>query len=338
VYDLPGDGLQPLVKPFLHAFGSIGSLAFVLTLLATTAGIAGSPSLLTRPGSTPGVHEARKSFGWAVLIAGVVLLTLPAIAIYLRLLLLDQVVGLPVGRLPSWFQALKELGLARIDNAGQTVRLGDISFDRDAVLLALPHPAGFPQVLVYLALAGGLAAALLALSSALMASAAIVSEDIVHGLRTEPASEAARVLAARGALGGVALVAVWLAIAAPADPLRLFLWSLAYSGSTAFPVLLLSIWWKRATAWGAIAGLLAGLAVTTAAVLLGESGVWSLPSVLASALGLPFGVAAAIGASVLTAKPSQHSITLLQEIRVPGGETLYDRELRLQRLKTRPVG
>jgi hypothetical protein len=28
---------------------------------------------------------------------------------------------------------------------------------------------------------------------------------------------------------------------------------------------------------------------------------------------------------------------MLQEIRVPGGETLYDRELRLQRLKTRPV-
>jgi hypothetical protein len=29
---------------------------------------------------------------------------------------------------------------------------------------------------------------------------------------------------------------------------------------------------------------------------------------------------------------------MLQEIRVPGGETLYDRERRLQRLKTRPVG
>jgi hypothetical protein len=30
-------------------------------------------------------------------------------------------------------------------------------------------------------------------------------------------------------------------------------------------------------------------------------------------------------------------INTLQEIRVPGGETLYDRELRLQRLKTRYV-
>jgi cation/acetate symporter len=337
VFDFPGDGVQPLVKRFIHAFGGVGSLAFVLMLLGTAAGIAGSPSLLTRPGSTPGVHEARKSFGWAVLITGVVLLTLPAIAIYLRVLLIDQVVGQPVGRLPAWFQMLQDLGIARVDTTGPTVRLVNIGFDRDAVLFALSYAAGFPQVMVYLALAGGLAAALLALGSALMASAAIVSEDIVHGLRADPASERARVLAARAALGGIALVAVWIAIAAPADPLRLFLWSLAYSGSTAFPVLLLSIWWKRITAWGAIAGLLAGLAATTAAILLGEAAVWTLPSVLAGAVGLPCGLAAAIATSLLTPPPSQHSIAMLQEIRVPGGETLYDRELRLQRLKTRPV-
>jgi cation/acetate symporter len=93
----------------------------------------------------------------------------------------------------------------------------------------------------------------------------------------------------------------------------------------------------RITAWGAIAGLLAGLAATTAAILLGEAAVWTLPSVLSGAVGLPCGLAAAIATSLLTPPPSQHSIAMLQEIRVPGGETLYDRELRLQRLKTRPV-
>src|SRR5262249_35600511 len=99
VFDFPDDGLGSLAKRFIHAFGSVGSLAFVLTLLGTMAGIAGSPSLLMRPGSTPGVHEARKSFGWAVLITGAVLLTLPSVAVYLRVLLLDQVVGQPIDRL-----------------------------------------------------------------------------------------------------------------------------------------------------------------------------------------------------------------------------------------------
>ncbi|HEX5999085.1 MAG TPA: sodium:solute symporter [Hyphomicrobiaceae bacterium] len=336
VYDFPGQGVEPLAKRFITAFGGIGSLAFVLLALITAAGIAGSPALLARPGSTPGVHESRKSFGWAVLIAGVVLLTLPAVAVYLRTFLLEQVVDQPVNQLPAWFQMLVDNGTAYVDSTSKA-RFVSLSFERDAVLFALSQAAGFPQVLVYLALAGALAAALVALSSALMTSAAMVSEDIVHGLRAEPVADATRITAARIALGGVTLVTVWIAAVAPADPLRLFLWSLCYSAACVFPVLLLSIWWKRCTAWGAIAGLLAGLAATTAAILLGESGTWALPSVLAGAVGLPISVAATIGTSVLTPRPSRHVIDILQEIRVPGGETLYDRELRLQRLKTRPV-
>src|SRR5262249_9392467 len=151
---------------FIQTFGSIGSVAFVLMALVATAGMASSPSLLMRPGTTPGVHEARKSFGWAVLIVGIVLLTLPAVAIFLRLMLLDQVVGQPVDRLPAWFHALEQAGIARVDATTPTVRFINLSFDRDAVLFALSFATGFPQVLVYLSLAGALAAALAALSSA----------------------------------------------------------------------------------------------------------------------------------------------------------------------------
>ena len=42
-----------------------------------------------------------------------------------------------------------------------------------------------PQVIAYLALAGGLAAALAALASSLLAIAAIMAEDVVHGLPNE---------------------------------------------------------------------------------------------------------------------------------------------------------
>ena len=57
-------------------------------------------------------------------------------------------------------------------------------------LFALPIAAGFPQVIVYLALAGALAAALAALASSLVAIAAILAEDIVHGLPDETAPDA----------------------------------------------------------------------------------------------------------------------------------------------------
>ena len=161
-----------------------------------------------------------------------------------------------------WFQLLQQAGIARVDGQGAAwSALGSIGFERDAVLFALPIAAGLPQVLVYLALAGALAAALAALAASLVALAAILSEDVVHGLPNETVPDSARIGTARIALLGAAFVTAWLAIAAPADPLQLFLWSLTFSASASFPVLLLAIWWKRANAWGALAGMTTGFGV-----------------------------------------------------------------------------
>jgi cation/acetate symporter len=336
--EFPGEGLEPLAKRFIQSFGSVGSLAFALMTLMTAAGIAASPSLLARPGTTPGVYEARKTFGWAVLVSGVVLLTLPAVAVFLRALLLDQVIGQPVDRLPAWFQSLQQVGIARVDATSPTVSFTSVSFERDAALFALPYAAGFPQVLVYLALAGALAAALAALAASLTATAAILSEDVVHGPQPDTASESARIATARIALLGAAFVTVWLGIAAPADPLKLFLWSLSFSASAAFPVLVLSVWWKRINAWGAMMGMLGGLAAAALAILLGEAEAWPLPSTLAGAVGLPVGTATAMIASLLTPAPGKSVLDSMNEMRVPGGETLYDREVRLQRLKSPAAG
>jgi cation/acetate symporter len=336
-FDLPHEGVEQLVKRFIQSFGSIGSLSFVLMSFVAAAGIAASPGLLSRAGTTPGVYEARKSLGWAVLVAGIVLLTLPAVAVYLRALLLDQVVGHQGDSLPLWFQLLQQAGIARIEAKTQVVRLAGISFERDAVLFALPIAAGFPQVVVYLALAGALAAALAALASSLVAIGNILAEDIVYGLPDETAPETARIGGARVAMLGAAFVTTWLAIAAPADPLQLFLWSLTLSASSCFPVLLLAIWVKQTNAWGALAAMITGLLVTVLLMLLSETGAIGLPSALAGAIGLPLAFAAALAAMRVTPAPGRNALDIVSEVRVPGGETLYDRELRLLRLKNRTL-
>jgi cation/acetate symporter len=335
--EFPGDGREPLAKRFLQSFGSVGSLAFVLMSLMVGAGIAASPSLLARINPAPGIYEARKSIGWAVLITGILLLTLPAMAVFLRSLLLDQVVGQPVDRLPDWFKALQEAGIARIAGSSPTVSFSAVTFERDAALFALPIAAGFPQALVYLSLAGALAAALTGLAAAMTAAATIVSEDIVYGFRRDPLPDAARITMARIGLGAIAVVTAWLATVGSADPLRLFLWSLCFSASAIFPVLVLSIWWKRLNALGAAAGMIAGTVVAAFGILLGETGAWALPGALAGAIGLPAGAAAAMVVSLITPAPRADILERVYEMRVPGGETLYDRELRLQRLKARPV-
>ena len=84
---------------------------------------------------------------------GLALLTLPAVAVYLRSFVLDQVVNVPPDRLPVWFQLLQQAGIARLDARAPLVGLSNVGFERDAVLFALPIAAGLPQVIVYLSLA-----------------------------------------------------------------------------------------------------------------------------------------------------------------------------------------
>ncbi len=337
-FDLPGAGAEPLVKRFVQSFGSVGSLSFVLMSFVAAAGIAASPGLLSRVGTTPGVYEARKSLGWAVLVVGLVVLTLPAIAVYLRAMLLEQIAGHPGDRLPVWFQLLQQAGIARIEAKAQVVKLASISFERDATLFALPLAAGFPQVLVYLSLAGALAAALAALGSALMTIAGIVAEDVIHGLTGDTAADTQRVATARVALIGAAFVSIWLAIAVPADPLQLFMLSLTFAAAGSFPVLLLAIWVERTNQWGALASMVTGFAVTALAMLLAETGAIGWPSALAGAIGLPLALCAGLLASELTPAPGRNALDLVSDMRVPGGETLYDREMRLLRLRSRTPG
>jgi cation/acetate symporter len=50
---------------------------------------------------------------------------------------------------------------------------------------------------------------------------------------------------------------------------------------------------------------------------------------------LPAGTLGALLASNATPGPSRSMLELVREIRIPGGEVVYDREMRLLRLKNR---
>jgi cation/acetate symporter len=334
-FDLPAEASAPLIKRFLQSFGSIGSLSFVLMSFVVTAGIAASPSLLSRVGTAPGVYEARKSLGWAVLVAGIVLLTLPAIAVYLRAMILDHVANQPADHLPAWFQLLQQAGIAKVEARLPTVKLSDISFERDAALFALPIASGYPQVLVYLSLGGALAAALAALAAGLLTTANMLSEDVVHGRTGEVMSDGARVATARAALLGVAAVVVLVTFAVSADPLQLVLASLNFGAGVTFPLLLLAIWDKRTNSWAALACMAVGFGVTTLAMLLGYAGAIGLPGELAGAAGAPAALGAGLFLSRITPAPGRNALDIVRDMRVPGGETLYDREVRLLRLRGR---
>jgi cation/acetate symporter len=84
-----------------------------------------------------------------------------------------------------------------------------------------------------------------------------------------------------------------------------------------------------------MAGMLGGVLVAGGAILLGETGAIALPSALAGAVGLPCAMLVTIACSLVAPARGRNVLEQLREMRVPGGETVYDREVRLLRLKNR---
>lgn len=110
--------------------------------------------------------------------------------------------------------------------------------------------------------ATGAIAALLALGSLLvLALANALSYDLYYKIAHPTASTGHRIFVARSAIVTVTLLAAGAALARPETILAMTGSVFSLAASTLFPALLLGIWWKRASGEGALAGMLAGLAV-----------------------------------------------------------------------------
>ncbi len=335
--DLAGQQLEHIASRIAQPYTTVGPIAFILMILTVACGVAGAPWLLPRTVCTPGVYDTRKSVAWAIVFSGLILITAASVAVLLRDLLMDQVVGRSPHEVPAWFRQLVDMGVAGVQGGDDRLKVSSIGFKRDAALLALPIAAGFSAVVVYMALAGVVAAALLGASAAIVGIGNMLAEDGVAGLVWSPAA-GMRVTVARLTLPAVAVLVGWIAMLVPADPLDLMLWGLALSASAGFPVIVLSVLWKRLNAFGACVGMAAGFGTAILAITAGETALLGLPGVLAAVLGVPAGFAGAVIATRLGGVPDRHVLALLRDMRLPGGETLYDREERLQRFKQQRSG
>ncbi|MEQ1576023.1 MAG: sodium:solute symporter [Hyphomicrobium sp.] len=332
-FDMPSQMLQPIAKRFSDAMSSVGPLAFVITMLTTLAGVASAPWLLTRVAATPGVYEARKSLGWATVMFGILMLTLASIAVFMRSYVFAIFSGPNAGQVPDWINALTSLGTIAAGSEGGRLQISNLEFARDGILFSLPVAAGLPSAALYLTAAGVLAAALATAGASLVALGSSIAEDIGNGLSFDPLPDKSRLIVARSGLAIAAVAGACLAVLVPSDPLKLVLWALALTGSAAFPILVLSIWWKRLNAFGAVAGLVSGFGVVALAIVAGETGQSEIQSALSGVFGIPAGFVAAIAVSLVTPAPSKHLFEFVRDIRVPGGEIIYDRETRLAKRK-----
>jgi cation/acetate symporter len=244
-------------------------LAVTLTMMVGTAGL---PHIIIRFFTVPKIRDARSSAGWALAFIAVLYTAAPAVAAFARTSFLTSVHGAPYATAPSWFKDWERTKLVsfadrngdgRMQHAADP-RVNEVEVDPDIMVLANPEMARLPPWVVALVAAGGLAAALSSAAGLLLVIAAAISHDLMKNVVARGMSERAELWWARAAAAGAVLAAGWFGVNPPGHVAEVVALAFGLAASSFFPVIVMGVFWKRATKEGAIAGMLSGIAFTAA--------------------------------------------------------------------------
>ena len=264
--------LKPHIAPFIN-YSPLNFFGIVICMMVGTASL---PHILMRYFTTPSVREARQSVAWSLLFIFLLYFSAPAYAAFSKLEVYTNIIGRDITQVRPWMFTWGELGLIQIcgKNAASidaivaackaiaghpgVVRLQDFVINTDVIVLSTPEIAGLPYVISGLVAAGGLAAALSTADGLLLAIANALSHDVYYKMIDPNAPTIRRLTVARVLLLVVAVASAATAATRPADILAMVGWAFSLAMAGNFPALIMGVWWKRTTAAGAIAGMLAG--------------------------------------------------------------------------------
>ena len=264
--------LKPHIEPFIN-YSPLNFFGIIFCMMVGTASL---PHILMRYFTTPSVRQARQSVAWSLLFIFLLYFSAPAYAAFSKLEVYTNIIGRDLTSIRPWLFTWGELGLIQIcgKNAASidaivaackaiaghpgVVRLQDFVINTDVIVLSTPEIAGLPYVISGLVAAGGLAAALSTADGLLLAIANALSHDIYYKMIDPNAPTIRRLTVARGLLVIVAIIAAATAATKPGDILAMVGWAFSLAMAGNFPALVMGVWWKRTTAAGAMAGIVAG--------------------------------------------------------------------------------
>ncbi|WP_280150445.1 cation acetate symporter [Piscinibacter sp. XHJ-5] len=305
--------------------------ALVFCLMIGTAAL---PHILVRSYTTPTVKEARESVAWSLFFIFLLYFTAPALAVLVKFEVFNVLVGTPFDRLPAWISNWSKVDpslLSVIDiNRDGVLQLGEMKIGGDIVVLAMPEIGGMPYVISGMVAAGGVAAALSTADGLLLTIANALSHDLYYKLINAEASAAQRVTISKVMLLVVALAAAAVAASKPVDILFIVSAAFSVAGSAFFPALVLGVFWSRANRQGAVAGMVAGLAVTVYYLVRNDAWLRSvfrihapvdlwfgIQPISAGVFGVPLGLAVMVLVSLATPAPAAESVEMARELRYP---------------------
>ena len=310
-------------------------LALIFCLMVGTAAL---PHILMRYYTTPSVKQARESVTWSLFFIFLLYFTAPALAVLVKYEVFNVLVGTPFDKLPAWIASWNKVDPALLSvvdvNKDGIFQLAEMTIGGDIIVLATPEIGGLPYVISGMVAAGGLAAALSTADGLLLTMANALSHDLYYKMIDPNAPAARRVLISKILLLIVALLAAYVAyqvhISKNADILFLVAAAFSFAAASFFPALVLGIFWKRATAAGACAGMIAGLGISfyymsiTHPLFRGWFDVtspielwWGILPISAGLFGVPVGFAVIILVSLVTPAPKKEIQELVDHVRYP---------------------
>ncbi len=327
----------------LHATPKEGAMAawkFVTLVACMMIGTASLPHILMRYFTTPSVRDARTSVAWSLFFIFLLYFSAPALATFSKLFMIDpnipsSIIGNPIAQVEAldWIKNWGAVGLLAIrdSNADGLLQINELFLNPDIIVLATPEIAGLPYVISGLVAAGGMAAAMSTADGLLLAMANALSHDLYYKIIDPKAETRKRLLTARALLlvigaGGAAVASLKLT-----GILGAVAWAFCFAMSGLFVPLVLGVWWKRANRQGALAGMVAGLgvgwwyllAVRNPDAWYGLAQPWlGLDDLRFGVVGVTASAIAMVVVTLLTPAPDEETQRMVDEVRVPRGDTI----------------
>ena len=325
-------GLAGITKA--HSSVNATPWAFISLAVCMMAGTASLPHVMMRYFTTPSVRTARRSVGWSLFFIFLLYSSAPMLATLSKLSLIDPtlptgIIGKTIAEVQAidWYQNWNQANLMFISdfNGNGTLELNEFFMGGKAVVLATPEIAGLPYVISGLVAAGGMAAAMSTADGLVLAISNALSHDIYYKIINPKAETAKRLIVARVLLVLIGFAGATIAALEIQGILGSVIWAFDFAMSGLFFPLVLGVWWKRANAPGAVAGMLLGLISGTAYLIWvrnGGSGFLGITQLTFGIVGAAVSLVSMIVVSLITAAPDSATQKMVDDVRVPSGKTV----------------
>lgn len=311
---------------------------FISLAVCMMAGTASLPHVMMRYFTTPSVKSARRSVGWSLFFIFLLYSSAPMLATLSKLSLMDPnlatgIIGKSIADVQAldWYQNWNQANLMFVSdfNGNGTLELNEFFMGGKAVVLATPEIAGLPYVISGLVAAGGMAAAMSTADGLVLAIANALSHDLYYKIIDPKAETAKRLIVARILLVVIGFAGATIAALEIQGILGSVIWAFDFAMSGLFFPLVLGVWWKRANAQGAVAGMLLGLVSGTAYLIwvrTGGAGFWGVTQLTFGIVGSLVSLVSMVVVSLMTKAPDAATQRMVDEVRVPSGKTVLGKQ------------